>query len=77
MKFKIAVERPPNSHDLMLRGDFLRFCFDVIYVPKTGGNGFPVKHLIIDPLKNFNSVGGSVNKLRYGSRIYLVLNSCS
>ncbi|PWA34685.1 hypothetical protein CTI12_AA616760 [Artemisia annua] len=58
------VERPPNSHDLMLRGDFLRFCFDVFCVPKTGGNGFPEKHLsIIYPLKNFNNVGGCVNKL--------------
>ncbi|PWA71467.1 polymerase, nucleotidyl transferase domain-containing protein [Artemisia annua] len=63
---RIVAERPPNSHDLMLQGDFLRYCFDVVYVPKSGGSGFPVKHFnIIDPLKNDNNLGRSVSEASY------------
>nr|GEV13521.1 polymerase, nucleotidyl transferase domain-containing protein [Tanacetum cinerariifolium] len=60
---RIIAERPPNSHDLMFGSDFLRYCFDMFYIPNSGGNGFPVKYFnIIDPLNNDNNLGRSVNK---------------
>ena len=55
----------------MLQGDFLRYCFDVVYIPKSGGNGFPGKHFnIIDPLKNDNNLGRSVSE----GMVYLVMS---
>lgn len=63
-----AAELPENEqYDLLLSEEFLRNCVDMFSVPskgvETNSRTFPLKHLnIIDPLKENNNLGRSVNK---------------
>lgn len=63
----IVVEKPKNwGGDLKIRKDFFRECLDVFSVPsksvETQVKVFPSKYLnIVDPLKENNNLGRSVN----------------
>ncbi|XP_058179651.1 uncharacterized protein LOC131298289 isoform X1 [Rhododendron vialii] len=67
----IVVEMPVNLGDnLMFSEEFLRNCMDIFSVPSrmldTNLRAFPQKHLnIIDPLKENNNLGRSVNRGNY------------
>ncbi|KAG5567088.1 hypothetical protein RHGRI_002601 [Rhododendron griersonianum] len=67
----IVVEMPANLGDnLMFSEEFLRNCMDIFSVPSrmldTNLRAFPQKHLnIIDPLKENNNLGRSVNRGNY------------
>ncbi|WJZ89233.1 hypothetical protein VitviT2T_008462 [Vitis vinifera] len=64
----IVAELPENGQDdLLLSEEFLRNCVDMFSVPfrglETNSRTFPLKHLnIIDPLRENNNLGRSVNK---------------
>ncbi|KAJ9698869.1 hypothetical protein PVL29_007781 [Vitis rotundifolia] len=64
----IVAELPENGQDdLLLSEEFLRNCVDMFSVPfrglETNLRTFPLKHLnIIDPLRENNNLGRSVNK---------------
>ncbi|XP_073144911.1 uncharacterized protein [Henckelia pumila] len=52
--------------DLMLNNDFLSSCTKAFSIPSTNSRGFQQKHLnIIDPLKETNNLGRSVNKANF------------
>ncbi|XP_073016167.1 uncharacterized protein [Primulina eburnea] len=52
--------------DLMLTNDFLSSCTKAFSIPSTNSRGFQQKHLnIIDPLKETNNLGRSVNKANF------------
>ncbi|XP_075502388.1 uncharacterized protein LOC142540263 [Primulina tabacum] len=52
--------------DLMLTSDFLSSSTKAFSIPSTNSRGFQQKHLnIIDPLKETNNLGRSVNKANY------------
>ncbi|KAL4572496.1 hypothetical protein LXL04_019275 [Taraxacum kok-saghyz] len=60
---RIAVERPPNSNDLLLEVGFLRHCCEKFSVPMRPGDVFFKKHLnIVDPLNDHNNLGRSVSQ---------------
>ncbi|XP_075513171.1 uncharacterized protein LOC142548625 isoform X2 [Primulina tabacum] len=51
---------------LMLTNDFLSSCTKAFSIPSTNSRGFQQKHLnIIDPLKETNNLGRSVNKANF------------
>ncbi|KAK9940965.1 hypothetical protein M0R45_017597 [Rubus argutus] len=79
----IVAEVPDNGgDDVLLSEEFIRNCVDVFSVPSKGCEtnlrAFPLKHLnIIDPLKENNNLGRSVNRgsfyricsaFKYGAR---------
>ncbi|KAF3454811.1 hypothetical protein FNV43_RR05259 [Rhamnella rubrinervis] len=79
----IVADLPKNKHDgLLLSQEFLRNCMNMFSVPscglETNTRAFSVKHLnIIDPLKENNNLGRSVNRgnfyrirsaFKYGAR---------
>lgn len=64
-----SVDNPDNEDELMLSEEFLRNCVDMFSVsPKSAESNsrvFPRKNLnIIDPLKENNNLGRSVNRGR-------------
>lgn len=68
---EIVAELPENGGDgLLLSEEFLRNCVDMYSVPSRGLDtelrAFPKKHLnIIDPLKENNNLGRSVNRANF------------
>ncbi|OIW02610.1 hypothetical protein TanjilG_24061 [Lupinus angustifolius] len=63
----IVAERPENGGNTLLTEEFIRSCVDSFSVPSRGVDlnlrAFPQKHLnIIDPLKENNNLGRSVNR---------------
>ncbi|KAK7300801.1 hypothetical protein RJT34_11652 [Clitoria ternatea] len=78
----ITAEVPENGGNTLLTEDFIRSCVESFSVPSRGPDlnvrAFPQKHLnIIDPLKESNNLGRSVNKgnfyrirsaFKYGAR---------
>ncbi|KAE9615103.1 hypothetical protein Lal_00048370 [Lupinus albus] len=78
----IAVEVSENGGNIMLTEEFIRICVDSFSVPSRGVDSnmraFPQKHLnIVDPLKENNNLGRSVNRgnfyrirsaFKYGAR---------
>ncbi|XP_019461294.1 PREDICTED: uncharacterized protein LOC109360692 [Lupinus angustifolius] len=78
----IVAERPENGGNTLLTEEFIRSCVDSFSVPSRGVDlnlrAFPQKHLnIIDPLKENNNLGRSVNRgnfyrirsaFKYGAR---------
>ncbi|KAE9606049.1 hypothetical protein Lal_00024986 [Lupinus albus] len=78
----IVAERPENGGNTLLTEEFIRGCVDSFSVPSRGVDlnlrAFPQKHLnIIDPLKENNNLGRSVNRgnfyrirsaFKYGAR---------
>ena len=63
-----AAKPPENvSGELLLSDEFLKDCVDRFYVPsrkpEMNSRPFPQKHLnIVDPLKENNNLGRSVNR---------------
>ena len=72
-----AAELPENGRgDLLLSEEYLRNCMNIFSVPsrglETNSRTFPLKHLnIIDPLRENNNLGRSVNK---GIYLFFFLN---
>ncbi|RZC26411.1 hypothetical protein D0Y65_004867 [Glycine soja] len=78
----IVAEVPENGGNTLLTEEFIRSCVESFSVPSRGADlnlrAFPQKHLnIIDPLKENNNLGRSVNKgnfyrirsaFKYGAR---------
>ncbi|XP_054818603.1 uncharacterized protein LOC129318086 isoform X2 [Prosopis cineraria] len=78
----IVAEAPENGNSLLLTEEFIRNCVESFSVPSRGleqnMRAFPQKHLnIIDPLKENNNLGRSVNRgnfyrirsaFKYGAR---------
>ncbi|KAI9118044.1 hypothetical protein K1719_010376 [Acacia pycnantha] len=78
----IVAEAPENGSSLLLTEEFIRECVELFSVPSRGleqnMRAFPQKHLnIIDPLKESNNLGRSVNRgnfyrirsaFKYGAR---------
>ncbi|KAH7542815.1 hypothetical protein FEM48_Zijuj02G0115000 [Ziziphus jujuba var. spinosa] len=79
----VVADLPKNKRDdLLLSQEFLKNCLDMFSVPSSGLEtnlrAFPLKHLnIIDPLKETNNLGRSVNRgnfyrirsaFKYGAR---------
>ncbi|XP_028768831.1 uncharacterized protein LOC114726413 isoform X2 [Neltuma alba] len=78
----IVAEAPENGSSLLLTEEFIRDCVESFSVPSRGleqsMRAFPQKHLnIIDPLKENNNLGRSVNRgnfyrirsaFKYGAR---------
>jgi len=61
------AEVPENGGNTLLTEEFIRSCVESFSVPSRGADlnlrAFPQKHLnIIDPLKENNNLGRSVNK---------------
>jgi hypothetical protein len=77
--FLSSVEIPENGGDhLLLSEEFLKNCFEMFSVlPRgleTNSRAFPQKHLnIIDPLKENNNLGRSVNRGR-GCFLYILMH---
>ncbi|TKY56598.1 Poly(A) RNA polymerase cid14 [Spatholobus suberectus] len=66
----IVAEVPENGGNTLLTEEFIRSCVESFAVPSRGADlnlrAFPQKHLnIIDPLKENNNLGRSVNKGNY------------
>lgn len=78
----IVAKTPKSEKDLLLSEEFLQSCRDIFSLPSNGletnQRAFPLKHLnIIDPLKENNNLGRSVNRgnfyrirsaFKYGAR---------
>ncbi|XP_020216409.1 uncharacterized protein LOC109800120 isoform X2 [Cajanus cajan] len=78
----VVAEVPENGGNTLLTEEFIRSCVESFSVPSRGSDlnlrAFPQKHLnIIDPLKENNNLGRSVNKgnffrirsaFKYGAR---------
>ncbi|GMN23391.1 hypothetical protein TIFTF001_000097 [Ficus carica] len=78
----IVAKTPKSEKDLLLSEAFLQSCRDIFSLPSNGletnQRAFPLKHLnIIDPLKENNNLGRSVNRgnfyrkrsaFKYGAR---------
>ncbi|KAJ9175995.1 hypothetical protein P3X46_014489 [Hevea brasiliensis] len=62
-----AKPRDNNGNELLINPEFLKNCRETFSIPikavENGGHEFPIKHLnILDPLKDGNNLGRSVNR---------------